>query len=228
MAPSRGACAWCRCGVHCYGARQAVRPGLFTGSCSLAAALFWLQDFMAQSAVAALPASQSARHEAPDTQGGQALVAPHVRAQLNDFHLEGVVSHLLRRAHFLAEDLFAQEFADEAMTPRQKAALIAVFQKPGLSQNALADRLYMDRNTVADMVRRLVGAKLLLRITAPDDQRAYQLFLAPAGAALLNRVMPRDAEVEARVLARLPEEYRPLFMKCLRMLVDPAIGNAND
>jgi DNA-binding MarR family transcriptional regulator len=69
------------------------------------------------------------------------------------------------------------------------------------------------------MVKRLVGAKLVHRAGAKDDQRAYQLFLAPAGAALLNRVMPRDARVEAQVLDNLPPEYRPLFIKCLRLLI---------
>lgn len=108
----------------------------------------------------------------------------------------------------------------EAITPRQKAALVIVYQQPGLNQNALADRLYMDRNTVAEMVRRLVATGLLQRVGATDDQRAYQLFLAPAGAALLNRVMPRDAAVEADLLERLPAEYRQLFLKCLRLLID--------
>lgn len=138
---------------------------------------------------------------------------------MGHFQLDEVASHLLRRAHFLAEDLFAREFADESVTPRQKAALIAVYQQPGLNQNALAERLFMDRNTVAEMVKRLVAAGLLLRVTAREDQRAYQLYLAPGGAELLNRIMPRDARVEAAVLERLPEEYRPLFLKCLKMLV---------
>lgn len=148
-------------------------------------------------------------------------VVPAVRQLLDDFHLEEVASHLLRRAHFMAEELFSQEFAGESLTPRQKAALVAVYQHPGLNQNALADRLFMDRNTVAEMVRRLAGAGLLRRVAAKEDQRAYQLFLADAGAVLLNRVMPRDLRVERRVLERLPEEYRPLFMKCLRMMVEP-------
>lgn len=39
---------------------------------------------------------------------------------------------------------------------------------------------------------------------------------------LLNRVMPRDMVVEQRLLDRLPEEYRPLFVKCIRMLADPS------
>jgi hypothetical protein len=34
-------------------------------------------------------------------------------------------------------------------------------------------------------------------------------------------VLPRDAEVERKLLERLPEEYRPLFLKCLKMMVAP-------
>ncbi len=149
------------------------------------------------------------------------MLAPAVRRTLDEFRLEDIGSHLLRRAHFLAEDLFAQEFVDESLTPRQKAALVICYRQPGLNQNALADHLFMDRNTVAEMVKRLVAAGLLHRLPAKEDQRAYQLFLAPAGAELLNRVMPRDALVERRLLEKLPEEYRPLFVKCLRLLVEP-------
>lgn len=149
------------------------------------------------------------------------LLAPAVRRTLDDFHLADIGSHLLRRAHFVAEELFAQEFSDESLTPRQKAALVTCYRQPGLNQNALADQLFMDRNTVAEMVKRLVAAGLLQRLPAKGDQRAYELFLAPAGAELLNRVMPRDAQVERRLLEKLPEEYRPLFVKCLRLLVEP-------
>lgn len=156
------------------------------------------------------------------------LISPSVRKLLDEFRLEDVGSHLLRRAHFQAEDVFAREFAGESLTPRQKAALVTVYQQPGLNQNALADRLFMDRNTVAEMVKRLVGGNLLRRHAAADDQRAYELFLSPAGAALLDRVMPRDALVEKRVLDRLPAEYRPLFVKCLRLLVLEPTRNGVD
>ena len=158
--------------------------------------------------------------QTPETRDASDDIHPDVRSILDEFRLDAVGSHLLRRAHFVAEELFAREFADESLTPRQKAALVIVYQQPGLNQNALADRLFMDRNTVAEMVKRLVASKLLYRSDAQADQRAYQLFLASAGAQLLNRVMPRDALVEARVLEPLPEEYRALFVKCLRLLAD--------
>lgn len=148
------------------------------------------------------------------------MISPASRTILDEFRLENIASHLLRRAHFAAEELFAQEFADESITPRQKAALVMLYQNPGLNQHALADRLFMDRNTVAEMVKRLASSGLIRRTPAQGDQRAYELFLAPGGAALLDRVMPRDMLVERGVLERLPAEYRPLFIKCVRLIVE--------
>lgn len=139
---------------------------------------------------------------------------------LKTFRLEDVPSHLLRRAHFKAEQIFAETFADEDVTPRQKAALILLYQQPGLSQNTLAERLAMDRNTVAEMVKRMHRSELLERRPSPIDARAYQLFITPLGMELLSRVMPRDMEVEAMLLTKLPEEYRSLFVKCLRLIAE--------
>ena len=142
-----------------------------------------------------------------------------VRTILDQFRLEAIVSHLLRRAHFAAEERFAREFADEQITPRQKATLIAVYQRPGLSQNMLAEHLFMDRNTVAEMVKRLVARQLLERRPAAGDRRAHELFLAAEGAAMLNRVIPRDAAVERAILQRLPKDAEKRFMKYLRLIV---------
>lgn len=182
----------------------------------------------ADPSAAPCPASPEAPEPARKYQMALETLTPETRALLNAFQLDTIVSHLLRRAHFLAEETFAQTFSRESITPRQKATLIVVYQNPGLNQNALAERLVMDRNTIADMVKRLVAARLLLRVTSRSNQRAYQLYLAPAGAQLLNQVMPRDTEIETSLLARLPEEYRPLFLKCLKLLVEPTSPSADD
>ncbi len=143
------------------------------------------------------------------------------RAALDDFRLENVMSHLLRRAHFAAEDIFAKEFAAEAITPRQKAALIAIYQRPGINQNELSALLFMDRNTVAELVSRLAARALVKRRPSPEDRRAFQLFLAPDGAALLDRVILRDGEVERKIASKVPRKDRALLMRCLRLLAQP-------
>ena len=169
----------------------------------------------------AKPAKRSAALSPRAPVDARASISPATRKILDDFRLQEVSTHLLRRAHFAAEELFAREFAEEAITPRQKAALVVLYQNPGIGQNALADLLFMDRNTVAEMVKRMCASGLMSRRAAPDDQRAYALFLAPPGAALLDRVMPRDVLLEQTVLERLPPEYQPLFMKCLRLVIGP-------
>jgi DNA-binding MarR family transcriptional regulator len=149
------------------------------------------------------------------------VVSEQVKVILDRSRPENVVSDLLRRAHFSAEDLFAREFAGEQITARQKAALVVLHQHPGLSQHALADRLHLDPNTVAEMVRRLVASGWIRRAPAQSDRRAYELFLTASSIRLLDRIMPRDSAVERRLIERLPKEYRPLFVKCLRLIVDP-------
>lgn len=153
------------------------------------------------------------------SRGADAALTTQVRSILDRFRLEDVVSHLLRRAHFAAEERFAREFADEQITPRQKATLVAIYQRPGLSQNMLAEHLFLDRNTVAEMVKRLVERRLLERRPSPGDRRAYELFLAPDGVAMLNRVMTRDASVESAILQRLPKGAEKQFMKYLRLII---------
>lgn len=148
----------------------------------------------------------------------EASLSKPARLALEQFELENVISHLLRRAHFAAEEIFAREFAAEDITPRQKAALIAVYQQPGVNQNALAALLFMDRNTVAEMASRLATRGLIKRLPAADDRRAYQLFLTPEGASLLERVILRDAQVEQTIIEKVPVKDRAAFTRCLRLL----------
>lgn len=140
-------------------------------------------------------------------------------SDLDSFVLSEVVSHLLRRAHFRAEEIFAREFADVGLTPRQKALLITAYQHPGANQNELAERIAIDRNSFAEMLSRMVGAGYVRRTRAKDDGRAYEIHITQKGIALLEQVLPHDLEVEERVIEPLPEELRPLFIKCLKIMV---------
>ena len=135
------------------------------------------------------------------------------------FVLSDVVSHLLRRAHFRAENLFDAELGGRDLTPRQKALLVTAHQHPGETQSLLADRVALDRASFAEMLRRMTARGLLRRVAANNDKRAYAIFMTPKGEALLQAVLPLDRVVEERVIAPLPPEYRPLFIKCLKLMV---------
>jgi DNA-binding MarR family transcriptional regulator len=147
---------------------------------------------------------------------------PELDQLLTGFELTDIASHLLRRAHFRAEELFAAEIGDLGLTPRQKALLIVAYRHPGSNQGDLADRIAVDRNTFAEMLARMVKSGLLRRSPDPEDGRAKRVFITIRGIELLKRVMPLDRRVEEQVMAPLSPEYRPLFLKCLRMMVGVA------
>ncbi|MGE8672895.1 MULTISPECIES: MarR family winged helix-turn-helix transcriptional regulator [Achromobacter] len=145
-------------------------------------------------------------------------VRPASPRALKSFDLTQVASHLLRRAHFRAEALFVQAFPDEDLTPRQKALLITVYQNPGATQNRIAELIALDRNSFAEMMARMTAKGYVRRTRSAEDGRAYALEITDEGVALLARILPQDAEVEAQVLAPIPEELRPVFLKCLRLM----------
>lgn len=157
--------------------------------------------------------------ESPMTASRPTARRPASSRALRDFDLTQVASHLLRRAHFRAEALFAQAFPDEDLTPRQKALLITVHQHPGATQSRIAELIALDRNSFAEMIARMTAKGYVRRTRSAEDARAYALEITEAGLDLLMRVLPRDAQVEAQVLAPLPEELRPVFLRCLRMMV---------
>lgn len=76
----------------------------------------------------------------------------------------------------------------------------------------VAERLELGRPTVSAAVEALCREGLLARVDAPDDQRAVDLRLTPAGRALLARV-------EAAMVARLDD-------LCDRLPTGPAVRSA--
>ena len=137
---------------------------------------------------------------------------------LEGFELTNHISHLLRRAHFRAEAVFDDVMSEYNLTPRQKSLLATCYRLPGATVNELADGIALDRTSTTEMIGRLVKRGLVERTRSDTDRRAWAITLTPAGLELLRAAVPDDLEVERVVLEPLPEEYRPLFRRCLRII----------
>jgi DNA-binding MarR family transcriptional regulator len=82
----------------------------------------------------------------------------------------------------------------------------------GLRLTDLGDRLLIRPPSVTAVVGRLQHLGLVARQPAPDDQRARQISLTPAGRKLVDRVMADHARRVEAVLAGLSmEEQKYLF-----------------
>lgn len=133
--------------------------------------------------------------------------------------LDDSVMHLLHRAGQVADELFAKEISDEALTPRQYAVMAVLAQKQSASQTDIVGGTGIDRSTLADIVRRLVERGLLARKRSKLDARAYDVRLTAAGQAALKAAQPAVSKVEERMLRLLPAAKRAEFTAMLGQIV---------
>lgn len=83
-------------------------------------------------------------------------------------------------------------------------AMTILHKEPGLSQGALADRLYAHRSTVSGIVDRLEERGVVRRTTDPEDRRGVRLALTPLGRRLVRK-SPSPVQLGLRrALERLP------------------------
>lgn len=82
-------------------------------------------------------------------------------------------------------------FARWDLSPSQFNVLNLLQDHPdGLSQVELSRRLIMHRSNVTGLVDRLEARRFLRRKDNPDDRRAFNVILTPAGIKLLRQIEP--------------------------------------
>jgi DNA-binding MarR family transcriptional regulator len=167
----------------------------------------------AKKAPAKSKAAASARKKTETPVQESAPAKPQAQA------LDGSVSHLIHRAEQCSTDLFGSTAPNGLLTPRQFAILDAIKDNPGISQTGLVTLTGIDRSTLADIVRRLLERDMVQRERTEKDARAYSVKLTRKGTGTLKKMQPHAENVDKEILAALPKEHRPLFVKLLSQLV---------
>lgn len=127
--------------------------------------------------------------------------------------------HAIRRLHQIAVGIFLHETQALGITPVQYAALQYISNQPGLDQRTLARSIAQDTSTTAGVVERLETRGLITRITSPQDRRVRLLEVTPAGAQLLQALIPHMLAAQQRILAPLRPDERDTFMALLQRLI---------
>lgn len=91
------------------------------------------------------------------------------------------LSFVLGKLYFRALDLEMQGLEELGIDVKQHAVLTLVAAEEPMTQQALGQRLGIDRTTIVTVVDGLDHNGLIERRRSPTDRRAYQLLLTPAG-----------------------------------------------
>jgi DNA-binding MarR family transcriptional regulator len=162
------------------------------------------------------PESMRERNTASETDGQAAAL--DVAEEIIAYQLRESPGHLLRRCAQRAVSIFAEEVGSRKMTARQFALLIAVSQRPGLTQSDLVEATGIDRSTVGEMVKRLVRRGHLRRKRSGVDQRANLLYVQPTGMEILRSILAAVARAESRIFDPVPPELRSSLVTALKLM----------
>ncbi len=136
------------------------------------------------------------------------------------YELHGLLSHLLRRAHFHAEALFTDRLGAHGITSRQLALLVAAAQMPGASQRAVGARIALDMNTVSDLLRRMEKRGLIERRPSDTDARSLAVEPSALGLQILREVEADNIAYQKALSGPLSEEESRQLKSLLQKLLD--------
>ena len=128
-------------------------------------------------------------------------------------------AHLLRRCAQQADDLFSRSVGPIDITARQLSVLSAVAQLNDPSQTRLCEVTGIDRSTLADIVRRLVGRGWLSRHRTTDDARMYAVQITAEGRTTLEQASPIALKVNNLLLSPLSSDEQTHFQSLLQKIV---------
>jgi DNA-binding MarR family transcriptional regulator len=159
-----------------------------------------------------------------DPDGGMAPMDEKLRERVAAYAIDAVAGHLIRRCQQRALDVFVAEVGEDGPTPTQFAVLLNVFQNPGMSQTALVQASGIDRSTLTEILRRMIGRGLISRTRLKEDQRANALTLTRAGEDMLAAAFEGADRTQDRILEPVPAELRATAIEILFLLAGYETG----
>ena len=89
--------------------------------------------------------------------------------------------------------------------------LTTLTEKEGVSQQDLAQRLYVTKGNISGLIDRLAIAGLVERRSIAGDKRQHAIYLTDTGRAAADAAIGVQHAIIARTLGRLPEEKLAAF-----------------
>lgn len=110
------------------------------------------------------------------------------------------------RLHRRAVNAIASELKVLGLSISQFDLLSTLTEQEALSQQELAERLYVTKGNVSGLLDRMVEADLVERRSIPGDRRSNALYLTKKGRSLAEKGIAAQHAYVQRTLGSLPEQ----------------------
>lgn len=106
--------------------------------------------------------------------------------------------------------------------------LTTLTEREGLSQQDLAERLYVTKGNISGLIDRLTVAGLVERRTIASDRRSHAIFLTPAGRTAAQKGIEAQGRFVAETLGRMAPADLAEFERLLIASRDLVRANEKD
>jgi DNA-binding MarR family transcriptional regulator len=131
----------------------------------------------------------------------------------------------LRNLGFLIKDVarlsakhFERHATELGLTLAQCKALVMLSHNEGVTQAKLAEYSDTDPMTLVRIIDRMEGDGWVERRPDPQDRRAYQLYLKPAAAPVLEKILQLADKARGESLSGFSNEERMQLVTLLERL----------
>jgi len=104
------------------------------------------------------------------------------------------------------------------LTSEQWGVLACMWEKGGLNQKELAEKLVKDQANMTRILDKLVKKGWVQRLDAVDDRRAYLLYLTDEGRHLVEVAAPLVGEVKAKLVSKIAEPELQMMLTVLEKM----------
>lgn len=131
---------------------------------------------------------------------------------------------LLRRTWYSLNQAFRRRIAYSGLTPDQFTMLrtLKEHEPEGLTQFELAERLSSDPNTISSLLKRMAKTGFVDRKRHETDRRAMRVRITAQGLKTFEELRHIALDLQAELLATLPEERIERFLEDLEALAQAA------
>jgi DNA-binding MarR family transcriptional regulator len=134
----------------------------------------------------------------------------------------GLQDHLgywLRYVSNQVSHSFSLKLAARDVTVAEWVVLRELYDTDAMAPSALADRLGMTRGAISKLADRLIGKKLLTRVSDEEDRRYHTLALSGTGRALVPELSALADQNDAEFFGHLAREDRALVQRLMMDIV---------
>ena len=125
----------------------------------------------------------------------------------------GLLSRLFDRA-------LETELAAFGVLPGQFPALVMLYQKDGLTQADLCQRINVEQPTMANTLNRMERDDLIRRVPDPDDKRRTRIHLTDRAKAFKTDLMEKARRVPSQAMADMDSADQDQVFQLAGRMID--------